>query len=246
MGLGGIVSGLTRAARNVTGTATRAVTEGVRNVGQGVQRATSTAVHHARDTFEDARRVTTNTVQRAGRAIEAGANPVVRATDRFADGVRRVTPQAVQNVATRATDLHRNVSNAIDSRLTNGARRAFDVAGRVAGAAGAAADVVTGNPKALLTVPTAVVDALGTAGPTAAKAASRFVPGANVAAAGIDAANFVQTLRDPKANTTDKVLSGITAVGSALGATNIPVVSQVGSAVGTIADIANNFFGTQN
>jgi phage tail tape-measure protein len=42
------------------------------------------------------------------------------------------------------------------------------------------------------------------------------------------------------------VLSGITATGSALGATNIPVVNQIGSAVGTIADITNNFFGTQN
>jgi hypothetical protein len=216
------------------------------NVSQNVQRTAANVNTQVRDTFQDARRVATDTAQRTARAIDNAAAPVVRATDRIADGVRRVTPQAVQNAVGRVANAHGTLSNAIDSRLTAGARRAFDVAGRVAGAAGAAADVITGNPKALLTVPTVAVDAAGLAGRTAGKAASRLVPGLNVAAAAVDSYNFVQTMRDPSANTTDKVLSGITAAGSILGATNIPVVSQVGGVVGTIADIANNFFGTQN
>ncbi|MFP2925266.1 hypothetical protein ACLESO_08615 [Pyxidicoccus sp. 3LG] len=69
------------------------------------------------------------------------------------------------------------------------------------------------------------------------KAGGRFVPGVNVAIAAADAAAFASTLRDPKASVGKKVTAGITAAGSALAATNIPIVSQVGGAVSTVSSI---------
>lgn len=70
-----------------------------------------------------------------------------------------------------------------------------------------------------------------------AKALGRFAPGANIAIAVLDTASFVNTLRDPNASTGKKVLSGITAAGSIVAATNIPVVSQVGAAVLTVTSV---------
>ncbi|MCY1015027.1 hypothetical protein [Pyxidicoccus sp. MSG2] len=71
----------------------------------------------------------------------------------------------------------------------------------------------------------------------AGKAGGRFVPGLNVAIAAADGAAFYSTLRDPKASVGKKVTAGITAAGSALAATNIPIVSQVGGAVSTVSSI---------
>jgi hypothetical protein len=78
---------------------------------------------------------------------------------------------------------------------------------------------------------------------TVAKAAGRFVPGANIAIAAADAANAYSTVRDPKASTTKKVTSVVTAIGSAAAATNIPVVSQVGAAVSTVSSFVGGLFG---
>lgn len=75
-----------------------------------------------------------------------------------------------------------------------------------------------------------------------AKAAGRFVPGLNVAIAGLDTATAVATLADPKASTGKKVTSCITAAGSIVAATNIPVVSQVGAAVSTVSSFIGSFF----
>jgi hypothetical protein len=77
---------------------------------------------------------------------------------------------------------------------------------------------------------------------TAAKAAGRFVPGANIAIAGLDTAAAVATLADPKANVGQKVTSVITAAGSIVAATNIPVVSQVGAAVSAVSSFIGSFF----
>jgi hypothetical protein len=82
---------------------------------------------------------------------------------------------------------------------------------------------------------------------TGGKALGRFVPGANIAIAGLDIANAVQTFKDPKASVGDKVTSGIIAGGSALAATNIPIVSQVGGAISTGvslgSEVVKNFGG---
>ncbi|WP_199243259.1 hypothetical protein [Vitiosangium sp. GDMCC 1.1324] len=71
----------------------------------------------------------------------------------------------------------------------------------------------------------------------ASKAGGRFVPGANVAIAAADTAAFVSTMRDKNASVGKKVTAGITAAGSVLAATNIPVVSQVGGAISTVSSI---------
>ncbi len=71
----------------------------------------------------------------------------------------------------------------------------------------------------------------------AGKAGGRFVPGVNVAIATADTAAFVSTLNDKNASVGKKVTAGITAAGSVLAATNIPIVSQVGGAVSTASSI---------
>lgn len=75
-----------------------------------------------------------------------------------------------------------------------------------------------------------------------AKAAGRFVPGVNIAIAGLDTAAAAATLADPKASTGKKVTSCITAVGSIAAATNIPVVSQAGAVVSTVSSFVGSFF----
>lgn len=77
---------------------------------------------------------------------------------------------------------------------------------------------------------------------TAAKAAGRFVPGANIAIAALDTATAAATLADPKANLGQKTTACITAAGSILAATNIPVVSQVGAAVSAVSSFIGSFF----
>jgi len=78
---------------------------------------------------------------------------------------------------------------------------------------------------------------------TLAKTAGRFAPGANIVIAAADAAKAVSTLRDPEASGAKKTTAVITAVGSALAATNIPGVSQAGAAVSAVSDFVGGFFG---
>ncbi|AKJ05606.1 hypothetical protein ATI61_102664 [Archangium gephyra] len=73
---------------------------------------------------------------------------------------------------------------------------------------------------------------------TAAKAAGRFAPGLNIGIAALDTALAAKTIADPKASVASKVTSGITAAGSIVAATNIPIVSQVGAAVSTASSVA--------
>ncbi|MCB9674539.1 MAG: hypothetical protein H6737_05440 [Alphaproteobacteria bacterium] len=69
------------------------------------------------------------------------------------------------------------------------------------------------------------------------KAGSRFVPGMNVAIAALDAKHAWDTIRDPNAPMHKKLTSGITALGSGLAATNIPVLSQIGAGVSTVSSL---------
>lgn len=77
---------------------------------------------------------------------------------------------------------------------------------------------------------------------TAAKTAGRFVPGLNIGIAALDTATAAATLADPKASTGKKVTSVITAAGSIVAATNIPVVSTIGAAVSTVSSFVGSFF----
>ncbi|MBO9539519.1 hypothetical protein J7643_02900 [bacterium] len=101
---------------------------------------------------------------------------------------------------------------------------------------------------------------LKTAAKTAAaiggKAAARFAPGVNVAMAAVDAKHAYDVWRDPKSTGWQKGCASVTAVGSALAATNIPVVSQIGAAVSIASSVlevvkpekvgkaVKNFFGS--
>ncbi|QSQ18471.1 cell wall anchor protein [Myxococcus landrumensis] len=80
------------------------------------------------------------------------------------------------------------------------------------------------------------------AGSGLAKGVGRFVPGANVAIAAFDTAKFASTLTDPEANAGEQITAGITAAGSILAATNIPLVSQAGAAISTVSDFVGSFF----
>ncbi|MCB9685360.1 MAG: hypothetical protein H6735_10000 [Alphaproteobacteria bacterium] len=80
-------------------------------------------------------------------------------------------------------------------------------------------------------------------GTLAGKAGARFVPGLNAAVAALDTKTAYDTLKDPKASTTSKVTSVITAAGSIAAATNIPVVSQVGAAVSTVSSLIGSIWG---
>jgi hypothetical protein len=77
---------------------------------------------------------------------------------------------------------------------------------------------------------------------TLGKAAARFAPGLNVALAVVDTATAAATLADPKASVGSKVTSCITAAGSIVSATNIPIVSQIGAAVSTVSSLVGAFF----
>ncbi len=68
------------------------------------------------------------------------------------------------------------------------------------------------------------------------------MPGVNVAIAAADTAAAYATITDPTASPGKKITSGITAVGSVVAATNIPVVSQVGAAVSTVSSFLGSFF----
>ncbi|MFT3712137.1 MAG: hypothetical protein QM817_31220 [Archangium sp.] len=69
----------------------------------------------------------------------------------------------------------------------------------------------------------------------AGRSLARFVPAANVAIAALDIREARRALADPNASTGRRVTSVITAIGSTVAASNIPVVSQIGAAVSTIS-----------
>jgi hypothetical protein len=111
-------------------------------------------------------------------------------------------------------------------RVAPGAAAKLDPVQRVAtAAAGEAVEKIGGSAAAKL----------------AAKAGGRFVPGANVAMAGLDVAVAASTQRDPNASGVDKGLAWATAAGSVVSASNIPVVSQIGAGASVATEALNAF-----
>lgn len=93
--------------------------------------------------------------------------------------------------------------------------------------------------------PKAVANAVRKAGvkgleKAAARGGARFVPGLNIAVATADTAAAISTLRDPKANGVKKTTAVLTAAGSWAAATNIPIVSQGGAVVSSVASIVGD------
>jgi hypothetical protein len=155
---------------------------------------------------------------------------------------KKVTKAAVKEASKHALkESSRQVSRkAVTSAAMNAAKKTTLKAG--AGATSRAA-----ARKALQTGGKAAAKAAGKAVgkgalKTAAKAGARFIPGANIAVAALDAAAMTSTLNDPKANTGKKVTSVVTAAGSALAATNIPIVSQAGAVISCVSSFISGWF----
>ncbi len=189
-----------------------------------------------------------------------GGLDIARDVTKFGSSYRAAA-DAFRSVAPNAT------SKAVRAAATTAARHAFEGATKVddvAKAASAAVRTVASNGSTVAKTAGAATRAAGrtlireggeaaaraglqagaraAAGPIA-RAAGRFAPGANIALAAMDVASAYSTVRDPQASTTKKVTSVITAVGSVVAATNIPVVSQVGAAVSTVSSLIGGIFG---
>lgn len=79
------------------------------------------------------------------------------------------------------------------------------------------------------------------------KAAGRFAPGVNIAIAAVDTVkagvSVSKAIDDPSfENVKNAAFDGVTAAGSILAATNIPIVSQIGGAVSAVSDIAKSIW----
>lgn len=147
---------------------------------------------------------------------------------------------AANKIEGKVADAGRKAAQGL-ADAKNGVGKAITEAGtKATGAAGKAAEGLADAAKGGKLVDGAIDAAKGAesvlkvgakgAG-TAARLAGRFAPGLNIAMAGVDTAIAARTWTDPKSTTADKVTSTITAAGSVVAATNIPIVSQVGAAV---------------
>lgn len=174
-------------------------------------------------------------------------------------GARKAATQAFKQVAPDASEavvksvakqvgrefLGDSSKKALSRGLTAGARQAAMKTGTLAGQTGAIGRTAAkkllakGGKEAAEAATKAVAKSAFKSG---AKAAGRFVPGLNVGIAAFDTATAAATLADPKATTGKKVTSVITAAGSIVAATNIPVVSQVGAAVSAVSGFIGAFF----
>ncbi|HLL52505.1 MAG TPA: hypothetical protein VK447_03105, partial [Myxococcaceae bacterium] len=74
----------------------------------------------------------------------------------------------------------------------------------------------------------------------AARTAERAIPGVNVGIAIADSARFANTLADPNATLGTKLGDGITALGSIVAASQVPVASQIGAGVAAVSDLVTH------
>ena len=196
--------------------------------------AGSTAARLAKHSLETGQVVSRTVARRAGakafrQAVPGASKAVVKAAARQAgaealkDGGAKVARRSVTSAATNAAKGGGSVARGAGTAGRTAAKKALREGGEAAAKAAGKA-VAKGALK------------------TGAKAAGRFVPGLNIAIAGLDTATAAATLADPKASTGKKVSSVITAAGSIVAATNIPVVSQVGAAVSTVSSFVGSFF----
>lgn len=145
-------------------------------------------------------------VARQGERAAAGFLKEGSAAAKAAEGALMESPAAVLKVAGKAG------TEAAEVAAKAGAEAAAKAGAEVAAKAGAEALARTGAT-------------------TLAKAAGRFAPGVNIAIAGLDIANCAAAWADKHASIAKKVTSTVTALGSIVAATDIPIVSQIGAAV---------------
>lgn len=176
-----------------------------------------------------------------GRRMDKAAEAAFRAS---APGANQAVVDAAVKQAGKealADSTPKTARRAVTSAATEAAKESSTLA-RGAGATSRAAakEILTeGGEAAAKAATKAAGKGLLKAG---AKAAGRFVPGLNIGIAALDTAAAAATLADPKAGAGKKVTSVITAAGSIVAATNIPIVSQVGAAVSTVSSFIGSFF----
>lgn len=153
--------------------------------------------------------------------------------------VRKVGIAATRSAvsSTTAGPVKQAVRASIDKATAKSG--SLKVATGTANRAAARAAVSAGEKAA---VKTAVKTVAKSGASTLARAAGRFAPGVNVAIAGYDVYQAQKDVRDPNASTGKKITSVITAAGSVVSATNIPVVSQIGAGVSTVSSLVGGFF----
>jgi hypothetical protein len=203
--------------------------------------------------FRDIRNAVQNrTAENITRAVGSGASAVSTAAN-VAKGVietqnlfrnfNGIRDAAASRILQRAPDAARTAVNRVAGEtaqqvLNNASRQVTrNVAARVAGE-GLEAAARAGASAARAAAP-------GVLAATAGRAASRFVPGLNVAIAAADTVAFGSEVANAvrgDVNVGKLVTSGVTALGSIAAATNIPVVSQVGAAVSTVSSLIGSFF----
>ncbi|MCP3143110.1 hypothetical protein [Pyxidicoccus xibeiensis] len=153
--------------------------------------------------------------------------------------------KAVKNAATKGVfegGTVKNVGRAISSAAGDAAKAGSTLANGILGSGTRSAAKAALGTVSREAGEAALKQGAKAAASTAAKSLGRFAPGVNVAIAAVDVANAGATLMDDKASTGKKVTSVITAAGSVLAATNVPVLSQVGAAVSTVSSIVGAFF----
>lgn len=198
-----------------------------------------------RDTRDFFRNPSGATANKAGGSVASAASTGLNVAKGTLETAGLVSNHRAATHAARAafTQAAPGASHAVANRVaTAAAREALDggsrqvvraVAARVAGEGMEAAGRLGANAAR------AAVQGGGTA---VARAAGRFAPGLNVAIAAADTAAAVSTFADPTASPGKKVTAGITAAGSILAATNIPVVSQAGAVASTVSSFVGSFF----
>jgi hypothetical protein len=146
--------------------------------------------------------------------------------------------QVVQNVA--AEGLSEGLKTTAKQAGTSVARQAGEVASATKGLVAKATGKAIAKEVAQEVAQVAVREGAEVAAKAGAKGLARFAPGVNVAMAAIDTAHAVSVCNNPDATGWQKGAACVTAAGSVLAATNIPVVSQVGAAVSIVASVAEH------
>lgn len=209
---------------------------------ENVTKATDSGIGAARTTISVASDglQTARDVQRYGVAYRAARQSVAQSAPTLSPAVQRAASRAAARSAFSGANVAATRSatrTAVQNTLRRAGASAGDVAGGVSRTAGRR---IVGRvaPQAARAAVPAVARAAS--GPIA-RAAGRFVPGANVAIAGLDVAQFANDMRNPRVGTARRIASGITALGSVAAASNIPVVSQVGAGVSTVSSLVRGW-----
>jgi hypothetical protein len=242
-GVAGSIAGLAKIPGNV-GTAVKDIRDAVRS-GSAADIATAahSTIDAAKGIVETAQKgletaVTVNKLATTYRAANAAFKAVV-------PGATKAVTAAAAKAAMKATfegAAKGAVKGAAVEAALVAAKESGTIAKAVVGSAGRAAAKAALREGGKAAGEAAVKAGARAAEGALAKGAARFAPGLNIAIAALDTANAVMTLRDPKASTGTKVCSVITAVGSIVAATNIPIVSQVGAAVSVVSGFIGSFF----